>query len=196
MTILLTIFILVAVFIGGYYLVIHIIKMWTGCDTNEATRKLQNFVNGKAHYNLSNDSTFVNDIWCNVQNIIGEKRFKQLVDISNTMIDTPLLYFNDNAKIPTINISLYITDDNEKQILENILVNVVKNYLRMYSYSTYVFVEWLVRYDLNMPYLQISYARTTEEKEALRVYLNSYQKNILDQNNDLQDDTEEVDLNG
>lgn len=195
MSVFITIILLVAVFIGGYYLVIHIIKMWTGCDNNEATTKLHNFVNGKAQYKLDNDSTFSNEIWNNVRNIIGEKRFNQLVNLSNTMIGAPLLYFNDSVKIPSINISLYFVDENEKQVLENILVNIVKKYLRMYGYSTDVFAQWLIRYDLNMPYIQINYARTAEEKETLRVCLHSYQKSILEQNRDLQDDTEDVDLN-
>lgn len=196
MSVFLTIILLVAVFIGGYYLAIHIIKIWTGCDNNEATTKLHNFVNGKAQYKLYNDSTFSNEIWNNVRNIIGEKRFNQLVNLSNTMIGAPLLYFNDSVKIPSINVSLYFVDENEKQTLENILVNIVKKYLRMYGYSTDVFVQWLIRYDLNMPYIQINYARTAEEKEALRVCLHSYQKSILEQNSDLQDDTEDGVLNG
>lgn len=131
-----------------------------------------------------------------VHNIIGEKRYQQLAKLNNTMIDTPLLCFDDSGKIPSINISLYYSDENERLILENIICNVVKKYLKIYGYSSEIICKWFVRYDLNMPYLQIYYAKTAEQRMALRAYIQNEQNNLVGQNVDLTDDTEDDDLNG
>lgn len=184
----------VAICIGGYYLAIQIIKIWTGCDNDGASTKIHNFFSGKAHCQLNSDVSFVNEVWGNVHNIIGEKRFQQLVQLSNTMIDTPLLFFDDNGKIPSINISMYFSDENEQRIIENIIVNVVKKHLRIYGYCTEFFCKWSVRYDLNMPLLQILYAKNEEQKATLRLYLASEKSRFIEQNSDLLDETEEEDL--
>ncbi|MCI6616731.1 hypothetical protein [Ruminococcus sp.] len=188
--------VVVAILIGSYYLAIHIIKLWTGCDYDGAITKLHNLFNGKAHCQLNTDMAFINEIWNNVHNIIGDKRYQQLVRLNNTMIDTPLLCFDDNGKIPSINISLYYSDENERLILENIICNVVKKYLKIYGYSSESICKWFVRYDLNMPYLQIYYAKTAEQRMALRAYIQNEQNNLVGQNVDLTDDTEDDDLNG
>ena len=101
--------------IVSFYVVVHIIKIWTGCNDKEAVAKLQRFINGKPLYKFEDDIGLQNDIWDNVRKIIGEKRFQQLVNLNSTMITNPLLFFGEEGALPFIAVSLYYLDDNEKK---------------------------------------------------------------------------------
>lgn len=182
--------------IGGFYATCQVIKLWTGCNSNEAVAKLHNFMNGKVQYTFFNDMGFANDMWENVKKVIGEKRFQQLVNLSNTAINTPLLSFGENSGLPYIAVSLYYEDENEKQVVENVLSNLVVRYLRIYGYETQLLVNWKERYDLNMPFLEIRYARTRDEKRILAIGLQNNRQSIITRNNAIIDDTEIEDLDG
>ena len=196
MQILLFVLTIILVAIGGYYLTCHIIKLWTGCTTQEAVTRLHNFLSGKAHYSFENDIGFANAVWDSVRNIIGVKRFQQLCDLSNTIINPPLLAFGYESGLPYIVISLFYIDDNEKHRLETVLTNLVKDYLRKFGYNEAILVDWKTRYDLNMPYLEIRYARISEEQHILSYSLNCIRQNIITVNNAVIDTEDEEDLDG
>lgn len=181
--------------IFSYYAVCHIIKLWTGCNDLEAVVKIHNFINGNAVYSFENDFGFENAVCENIRNIIGDKRYDQLIKLSQTAISTPLLSFGYYSGLPYIAISMYYEDDNEKQVLENILTNLVRSYLRIYGYGTNILVDWKIRPDLKMPYLLIRYACTKEEKRIIEMTLQTSIKSIIDTNTDITDDTESDDLN-
>lgn len=191
------VFLIISLFItgiAGYYGVCHIIKLWTGCNSHEAGTKLHNFINGKFPIQFNNDIGFSNDVWENVKNIIGDKRYEQLVKLSQTAIETPLLSFGENSGLPYISISLYYKDQNEKCLIENVLSNLVVKYLRIYGFNTQILVDWKVRYDLKMPFLEIRYARTPEEQNILTFCQRNTQQSIMAKNSAIIDDTEEDDL--
>lgn len=190
-------FILMLVFVGLialYYLVIHIIKQWTGCDNAEAEQKLHNFFNGKTHYSFNNDEGFINAVWDNICNIIGEKRFEQLRRLSYTTIDLPLLVFGYRSGLPYIAITVNYADDSEKRIIESVLTNLVKRYLQIYGYQTRVLTDWKTRYDLNMPYLEIRYVTNKDEIRIMDIVYQNEQRNIIYQNSVITDDEDENDL--
>ena len=194
-SLILILIVVVAIVIGAYYLVIHLIKLWTGCDNDEANAKLHNFFNGSANCTIENDSTVFTEIGDNIHKIIGEKRFQQLVNLSNTLLNTPLLFFDNNGKIPRIIITVNYEDESEKIILENILCNVFRKYLAVYGFSTEIISEWHIRSDLKTPYLQIGYAKNKEQKAALKLYMQHEQNTFIKTNSDILDDTETDDLN-
>ena len=78
--------------------------------------------------------------------------------------------------------------------MENIILNVVKQYLLVYKYDMSVLAVWKERYDLNMPILQIRYARNEEEKRVLEIGIRNQQQNITTSNSSPKDDTEDDDL--
>lgn len=178
----------------AYYGVIKIIRIWTGCSSSEAVMRLQKFVNGIPNYRFEEDAGLQNEIWENVKKIIGDKRYQQLVALSTTAISTPLFFAGVEGILPFVAVSLYYQDFNEKQILENLIVNCVKKYLQFYGYNTAVLVVWKERYDLNMPILQIRYARNEEERKILAIGMRNQQQIISMQNSVVTDDIE-VDLN-
>lgn len=178
-----------------YYGACHIIKLWTGCNNSEAEVKLHNFFNGTIQYSFCNDVGFANTIWDNIRNVIGDKRYNQLVQLSQTAISTPLLSFGENSGLPYIAISIFYVDDNEKQILESVLTNVVTMYLKTYGFNKSILANWKRRYDLNMPYFEVRYAQTQEEKRILNIELQNNQQNILAINTEVMDDEDNEDLN-
>ncbi|QUI21567.1 hypothetical protein HZI73_04340 [Vallitalea pronyensis] len=147
-------------------------------------------------YSFSNDVGFDNDVWENVKNIVGEKRFKQLINLSKTAINTPLLCFGVNSGLPYIAISVYYEDEHEKRVLENVLSNLVRGYLKIYGFNTHILVNWKTRHDLRMPYLLIRYARIREEKRILDIGLENDRERIITRNKVVKDHTEAEDLDG
>lgn len=182
--------------VAVFYIVCHLIKLWTGCNDAEAVTRLHNFLNGKVQYQFYNDLAFANDVWENIKNVIGDKRFEQLRTLSHTVLaaEAPLLSFGENSGLPYVAISVYYADENEKQVLENLLTNLVRQYLQRYGYSQMTIADWKVRYDLKMPFLEIRYARTAEEKRILGICLQNTRQNVVSANTPVKDDTEGDDL--
>lgn len=81
----------------------YIIKLWTGCNTDEAVAKIQNWMNPTVQYQFQNDLSFANAVWDNVRNVIGNGRFKRLERLSNTAITIPLLFFGMDTSITFAN---------------------------------------------------------------------------------------------
>ncbi len=180
--------------IAVYYGVIKMIKMWSGCSDKEATAKLKRFINGTPNYKFEEDIGLQNEIWENVKKIIGEKRFQQLINLSTTAINTPLFFSGVEGILPFIGVAVYYTDNNEKQILENLIVNVARKYLHIYGYDTAVLVVWKERYDLMMPFLQIRYARNEEERKTLAIGIRNQRQIISIHNSSIKDDTEDDEI--
>lgn len=195
MGIILSIMVLLLVVIGSFYATCHIVKIWTGCDTNEAIQKVHNFMNGTANIDFTTDEGFIEEVWTNVHNIIGDNKFNQLIKLSNSSIGTPLLSTGYNSELPYIAISVYYADEGEKQRLESVLTNVVSKYLHMSGYDTRLSVNWKRRYDLDMPLLEVRYAKTTEQKLILNEVQRKCCDAIIKRNTDIFDETEEEDLN-
>lgn len=178
----------VAAVFGGYYLLIHIIQLFTGCDKNEAALKIQRFFNGTTQTDITTDVQLREKIWTAVENIIGEERFKQLENYSETLIDSkPLLYFEKNSIIPFLSLSVEYKDDNEKRKIESAVCKVIKNYLMMYNYPTIINCEWGFRKDDGIPFLKIDYATTKEQEKSLKKLMENYR--IINQ--DLIDESED-----
>lgn len=66
----------------------------------------------------------------------------------------------------------------------------------MCGYDTQILVDWKVRYDLNMPFLEIRYARTPDEKRILTIGLQNNRQIAVTRNSAVIDDTEDEDLDG
>lgn len=176
--------------VGGFYIVVHIIKLWTGLTTEQAITKIQNFFNKTPQRTLLNDYGLIEEIGENVRNIVGDVKFEQLMRLSRTRIAQPLIFFGEQSRLPFIAISTYYSDDNQKQVLEHILSNVVVKYLLIYGYSTEIITEWKIRPDLKMPVLLVQYARNAQEMHILSRIVQYQQKNIIARNSEIIDDTE------
>ena len=194
MEMLILLVILFALAIGGYYGICHIIMLYSGCDFDGAVKKLNNLVNGKAVYTINNDPSFIVAIEDNVRNIIGEKRYAQLIQLSQAAIGAPLLTFGSCDGMSCVNICMYYKDENEQQVLETVLCNVVRTYLRNYGQCEKILAEWRVRDDLKMPYLQIRYAKNKSELNALQTELYRSAQKVIVQNSSVTDDMDEEEL--
>lgn len=160
---------LFAVAVGIYYGICHLIRLFAGCDFDEATVKLHNFLNGTAtiDYCIENDESFVSAIWQAVESIVDNSTFTRLQKLSQTAIGTPLLFYGKYNGLSSINVSVFLGSENEKQALMHVIGNVVRTYLHTHGICDVILTEWKTRHDLNMPYLQICYARNKEERKTL-----------------------------
>ena len=182
------------ILIALFYAICFIIKLWTGCTTEEAANKIRNFFNGNIQYHLYDDPGFINDIWENVKRIIGDKSFEYHKRLSGTQLSFPLLTHGLRGGLSYVAVSVYYADQNEKQALESVIVNVVKRYLKRYGYSPVVSTKWDTRYDFNMPMLIITYSRNEKERQALAKLIQETQQSIVAQYSPVTDDEEDEDL--
>lgn len=179
-----------AVFYGACFLR----SLWTGCSIEEAATWVQNCVGNKTVYQFENDNSFAEKIWENVQETIGDAKYQKLCNLSKTAITTPLLWFGMEAGIPYIGICVPYKDNAEKLVLENLLVDVVIEYLDSSGYYTEVETAWHLRYDLQIPYIKIKYSRTEREHSLLLKELKRKQIKILLPEQPVTDDEEAEDL--
>ncbi len=171
------------VVVALYYGVCHVIRIWTGCDFDEATVKLHNFLNGTAtiSYCIENDESFVSAIWQAVESIVDNSTFTRLQKLSQTAIGTPLLFFGKYNGLSSINISVFLGNESEKQALMHVVSNVVKTYLHTHGLCSVILAEWKTRNDLNMPYLQICYACNKDERKTLMMVSENEKQIIIRQ---------------
>ena len=161
----------VAAVFGGYYLLVHIIQLFTGCNKNEAALKIQRFFNGTTQTDITTDMQLKEKIWTAVENIIGEERFKQ----------------KKNSIIPFLSLSVEYKDDNEKKKIESAVCKAFENHLMLYNYPTIINYEWGVRKDDGIPFLKIDYATTKEQENSLKKLMKT--NRIINQ--DLIDESED-----
>ena len=181
----------VAAVFGGYYLLIHIIQLFTGCDKNEATLKIQRFFNGTKQEKIGNNESLFNDVQQAIKDILGDTRYKKLVGLNSPYNDKPLLYCDESGIVPCFIISVVFENENEKQRIENNVINVLKFYFGMYGYLEPYIVEWKFRDDLKIPYLQIGFATNKFQKKALKAYVERKQKALINTNAPLIDESED-----
>ena len=93
--------------------------------------------------------------------------------------------------MPCFIISVVFENENEKQRIENNVMNVLKFYFGMYGYLEPYIVEWKFRDDLKIPYLQIGFATNKFQKKALKAYVERKQKALINTNAPLIDESED-----
>ncbi|MGN0665743.1 MAG: hypothetical protein ACI4KF_04380 [Huintestinicola sp.] len=179
----------------SYYVVCRIIMMWCGCNLHTAMIKVHNFLNGEHEYAFNEDAGFADDVRTNIRNIIGDKRYNQLIDLSQTAILTPLMYFGDHCGLHYIAISVYYDNDNEKQIIQAVISNLTKQYLQVHGYTDDILIDWLFRDDLKMPVLRIKYAMTDDEKRIMAIMKQSKVHDVITINTNVIDTEDSEDLN-
>ena len=182
----------VAAVFGGYYLLIHIIQLFTGCDKNEATLKIQRFFNGNTPTSIFNDYILISEIENAIKSIIGDVRYEKLIRLAQLPIHKPLLFFHTMGAVPYLIISAPYEDDNEKAVIEKSICDVFISYLKMYGNSNRLIVEWSYRNDIKMPYLRLGFSTNAEQKRAIDVYLKNKQETLISNYGDITDDSEGI----
>ena len=161
--------------IGLFYALCFILKLYKGCDTEEATEIIRSFFDGTLQKQFENDSGFRTDLCQTIKNIIGDKQYEVLDKLGYTPLSYPMISFNTNGRVPYIAISVIYTDINQQQAIENVVRNLVRDYLRQYRYPENIASNWSEREDIHIPLLIIRYARNKQEEHIGRIY-SSYRR--------------------
>lgn len=184
-------FAIITVLIGGYFLIRFVIKLYTGCNNQQADKRIQRFFNGTASTSIVNDSMLIADIENTIKSVIGDNRYEKLIRLSSVQLIQPLLFFVTMGAVPYLVITVPYEDDNERAVLENAVCNVFIGYLKMYGYSERLIVEWGFRNDIKMPYLRLGYAMTAEQERAINSYLENKRDTLIGNYGDITDDSED-----
>lgn len=179
----------------SFYAACGLVMLWTGCNKETAKKSIQNWISPKVTYVLANDPTFTQEVWTNVEKIIGTNRFADLVSLSETCIDYPFLVFGFNSNLPCVKITVIPADDSERIRIENTLKNLLKRYLRVNGLSDITAVKWGIRSDLEIPYLSIIYTQTEDQVMLLKRTLLENRQTTLQRYAPIKDDEESEDLN-
>ena len=180
--------------IGIFYIAREIIKSCRECDDKEAEKIIFSYFFGGKNKSFNSDE-LGRKLEQNISQIIGDQSYMKHCNLARTLDNHGLIFFGENGKLPYIEISVDYKDVNEKQRLESILTNKVKNYLEICGLPNDILVHWEKRRDIEFPMLKIEYTKTKEQKDILDRCLAVKQRNILAQYAAVIDDTEEEDLN-
>ena len=183
-------FAIITVLIGGYFLIRFVIKLYTGCNNQQADKRIQRFFNGTASTSIVNDSMLIADIELTIKSVIGDNRYDKLIQLNSVQLSQPLLFFVTMGVIPYLVVSVPYEDDNEKTVIENSVCSVFIRYLTMYGYSDRIIVEWGFRNDIKMPYLRLGYSTNDEQEKAINSYLENKRDTLIGNYGDITDDSE------
>ena len=75
-------FAIITVLIGGYFLIRFVIKLYTGCNNQQADKRIQRFFNGTASTSIVNDSMLIADIELTIKSVIGDNRYDKLIRLN------------------------------------------------------------------------------------------------------------------
>lgn len=204
------IFQLVGVLVTIYFLAVKIVMLWKQCPEEGAKEIIASGCKKAApkiaswwQENASGlppkakesdsilDTGLIDAIWVAIQ-LVDEVLYKQLRDLA--ALGTTLFSADYHSGLPCIYISLLDTNDSEKQRLGTILAAVIQQRLTSPEYDTRVLVDWTRRSDLDMPVLEIRYAKSEEQRKIMNNVFARSRANIIAKNAPVVDDTEEIDL--
>lgn len=158
---------------------VHLVKVYTGCSTDEAIAKIQNLMNGKIVVPLANDPGYYDEICQALKNIIGERRYDELTKLNSALCaagHTPVIACGTALGLPYVDITVEPQDDTEKQIIEAVMVGITKKHLAVRELGPEVIADWKNRMDINSPYLEIRYPDNAQDR---KVILDTIAKNGL-----------------
>ena len=185
------IFQLVGVLVTIYFLAVKIVMLWKQCPEEEAKEMIASGIPPKAKESDSIlDTGLIDKMWVVIQ-LVDEVLYTQLQNLA--ALGTTLFSADYHSGLPCIFISLLDTDDSKKKRLETILTAVIKQRLTSPEYDTRVLVDWTRHSDLDMPVLEIRYAKSEEQRKILDNVFARSRANIIAKNA-VVDDTEEIDL--
>lgn len=111
-----------------------------------------------------------NEICQVIRNIIGEKRYGELVKLNSALCaagHTAVVACGTVLGLSCVNITVSPKDDTEKQIIEAVLVDITKKYLVAHGMEPEVTADWKNRMDINTPYLEIRYPDNAQDRKVI-----------------------------
>lgn len=158
--------------IGGFYIAIFVVRLWTGRNTDEAIRTIRNKVNGVVYIPLWEDEGLWAEIWAAIRKIIGDARFEKLKGIYEAIAASVggIRLHGHHSGLPYILIILDELTDAERKLIEAVVVGIVKRHLRARGLPDSVIVTW-GEYDNGLVYLEIRFGETKEQCAIVRTVL-------------------------
>lgn len=68
-----TILFVIAIAVIGFGGACYVVKLWTGCNTDEAIKKIRNFVNGTSETPLYANFDLYSEVWDIIKSTISKK---------------------------------------------------------------------------------------------------------------------------
>ena len=157
---------IVSAVLGAYIVVIALVMVVTKSNFQEAREIVARKLKNNSEYMLKYDQNYIREIEAACEEILGEKRYKNLCSLSKY---SRAIDFCESKGYPSVHITVSPNDENEKTQIENILVQITSNYVCNYRNEDYeVISEWSENRVLRLPVLIIGYSRNPKETEAIR----------------------------
>ena len=178
-----------AVFYAAFHIIIKLVMMWTGKNKQEAIKTLHNLCSNMPAYHIASDPQVYGMLWNVVRTIIGEQRFHDLENLS----ETHQTYMSGRlGELPYIAFILIYDNENEKARLENALKENLKQCLLVHGLPGLIWARWDVNPSVQLPVLIMQYAETDAENKIIMAWIKQNNKTILAKHHSVKD--EELDL--
>ena len=177
---------LVLLIILLFYLVRVAVMTWTGCSAEEATKKIHAVMSPNSQtYHVKDDVILIQDLWKAVHAIIGNPRFNHLVALSQII---PIFLSGEASGIPYIALAFPYNSASEKTQAETLLSNILQKHLVSHGLYGQVLVDWPYHMSLQMPFIMLRYAETSEEGKILANTINQTVNQMAQQNGPVTDE--------
>lgn len=160
--------------LGIFACAVLLTQVFTGCSISEAITKVQSIFkhNENTIVALEEDPGLWSAIWAAVRNIIGDARFDKLRRIYEALASSQgsISLHGHHSGLPYILIILDQLTDEERRLIEAVVVGIVKRKLRALGLPDSVIVTW-GQYDNGLEYLEIRFGETEEQHNIVRTVL-------------------------
>lgn len=150
-------------------------QVFTGCSISEAIAKVQSVFkeDKQTIIPLEQDEGLWSEIWAAIRNIIGEARFDKLRRTYEAIASSlgGIRLSGHHSGVPYILIILDQLTDEERKLIEAVVVGIVKRHLRMRGLPDMVIATWEKLSDYGLDCLEIRFSETDEERTIIRTAL-------------------------
>lgn len=184
--------------VGSFGVACKVVKDWSGCSTTEeAAKKIRDFVNGKKTVPLANDPGFYEAICQGLKGVIGDKRYGELVKLDAALRvagKTPVITCGSHSGLPFFAVAVQPKDDLEKEKISVILIGITQEHLAARGLGPEVLGDWRERMDTKSPCYEIRYPNDSQDRKLILDTIVREGSAVLNANRPLTDDTEAEDL--
>ncbi len=129
-----------------YGMGIVVLKIVTKCSVQEAREIIADFIksqfneNNTIEYELKNDENYIREVNTVCEDILGEKRYKDLCLLTKNSITVE---FRESSGYPSVYITVNPIDENDRIRMQNILVDTTRLFIENYNITDLeVIAEW------------------------------------------------------
>ena len=164
------------------------VSFFEHCTFEEAAFLVWGFFTGKKVYHIKTDDSFYSEIRKCVRNIVGEIRFRELMNLEAASKGDSFLCSGKYNGLDCICITVPMLEEEEKIRIEMQCKSILARFLRIRGFNDRIKVLWSFREDVQLSCIVLIYAERKNDAEMLDRMFAEDANVIIQKNQPLVDD--------